>query len=362
MTVTANYLGKKGYVARADRQLIEDVFGVERILRQSDLAASVVTGYQISISSGRCLVQGDTNTFQGLYRFFSDAAGSVTHSPDPTNPRWDTVVARVQDSDEVLSGADSATVEIQQGTPSSSASLTNPTGRPGNTTGGPTLLPSAMPLWHVFVPTTGGVSAAGLVDARPRAGGKSIINTSGTRTVNSFNFLSDANDVIPNLVVPDGALLEILVQAIWQQSAASAARAGLFLRNAAAYSSGSVIPSFSNELLLAFSDAPAPVASTDTGMGSAIAADHVLTTDGTSLLSLGQSPASTGHSTAGQVLGFHYSASGVNYSGGIRVFELPAGIYDLALLWKSSSGTLTAHHRRLWSWVMDPGGPLGMRA
>lgn len=148
------YLQNKGYRARFDRQFVGDL-RVEGVIDPGSLKPTLTGGLGLSIAAGQCYIKGDTNANQGSYRFFMDAAVALTFVAPATNPRIDMVIARIQDSDEVGSGPDSATIEIVQGTPTAGANLSV------NYAGAPLMasVPTAMPICFVLVPPSGAIAS-----------------------------------------------------------------------------------------------------------------------------------------------------------------------------------------------------------
>jgi hypothetical protein len=113
------YLQNKLIPAKFDRQLISDLFdSIEQVVGDNDLLVTAAGGLVTATAAGRCVVQGDTNPNQGMYRCFNDASVSRTHVASGVNPKIDRLVMKVHDSVETGSGTDLADIEIVAGTPS----------------------------------------------------------------------------------------------------------------------------------------------------------------------------------------------------------------------------------------------------
>lgn len=122
----------------------------------------------VDVSSGRCLVRGDEGSVQGTYHCVNDATVNLAiGAADPTNPRWDLVVAKVQDA--LYSGAVNAwSLAIVPGTAA---------GSPAD----PAVPNNAIVLARVVVgAAVSSITNANITDLRPRAFG-----ASGPAIVNS---------------------------------------------------------------------------------------------------------------------------------------------------------------------------------
>lgn len=339
------YLQNKIYPATRDRQLIKDIFGAERVL--SGLAATYGgTGLNVSVAAGACLVQGDTNANQGLYEFFNDAAATLTHdAADGTNPRVDRIIARVYDASETGAGSDAGALEIVKGTPSSGAAMFNQASWPA-------LPASAMEIAVVLISTGAtSITQAEILDRRPKLSGRSLIAATETRTNTSYGLLPTP-DIVRSLIVPQDSLVAVTFQGTWQESVAGAARAAIFVG--------------SNQLQAASGGGGAPNA----GLAEAIlnsssggGIDYPFSTVpwGLNCGTTGGGTTYSGDVNTGQaVASRHYSDSDM-VGGRCEIFGLAAGVYDISIQYKASSGSVTAKNRKLWVRVEDPGGPHGGR-
>lgn len=105
------------------RQLASDMLGGFVTGGVADRAALKVTAngtLGASVAAGKALVPGTLSTTQGTYACYHTVADSIANgSADPTNPRIDSVVLKVQDS--VYSGgSDQWAVSVVAGTPAAS--------------------------------------------------------------------------------------------------------------------------------------------------------------------------------------------------------------------------------------------------
>lgn len=349
------YLQNKVYTAKMDRQLTGDFWGIERIRDEASLAPAWTTGLNVAVSAGACYVQGDTNTFQGLYRVFNDASVTLTHSAPVGNPKIDLIVARVYDSTEVGSGSDQATIEIIPGTPNASASLTN-------TGTWPAQPASSMIIAAVLVPTAGSLSAASVLDLRPRLAGKSIVATTESRTNTAYGTLTTP-DQVPNLVVPSNGLIKVLYQAMWKESVGNAASATLFIGSnqiKAQASYGGAQPGAQEAKTGgAMTDTYFPLFTIPVGLGTTRLgpySDDVTTGQAVGFVSGNSASSGISFEVAGNAVNNFNLAQG----GGCYIFITP-GTYNISVQFKSTSGSLTVKNRKLWASVEDPGGLSGGR-
>lgn len=107
----ALYLQGANHPAEDFRHLISKTFGGRDGVVQGDgLAVTEKSGtpdMSVDVSEGTVLVAGDEATYQGLYLCHNRGNTNLAISAsDPTNPRWDLIVAQVEDSD--YSGATDA--------------------------------------------------------------------------------------------------------------------------------------------------------------------------------------------------------------------------------------------------------------
>jgi len=74
----------------------------------------------VDVAAGACFIRGTESASQGVYHFYNDGTVNLAISAaDPTNARWDLVVAQVRDSG--YSGADDdARLFVVEGTPAGS--------------------------------------------------------------------------------------------------------------------------------------------------------------------------------------------------------------------------------------------------
>jgi hypothetical protein len=327
-------------------------FQVARILHSGDLVVTPSAGLQVQAAAGSALVQQTVAPegafYNGLYYVFNDAPANPYNTilAPVTNPRVDYVVFRVYDVNEQgLSGSSKGQIEWVQGTETAGANVTPGS---GGYLAGVTAPPANSMILAAVLQTVGesSIPAANILDLRPRTSGAVNIATTGSRTNTAYGALSDANDQIPNLMLPTNGRIRIGYQALWQQSGAVAARAAIFIGSnqlkiattmAAPQTQAAILGSLTNSYV-ALASGPVGLAGVDAGGG-----------------------AYSGDVTTGQVIG----TSGIYYQeiGGIQINAttsgdwwggpcdiqgLPAGSYTISVQFKASSGSVTAQNRKLW--------------
>lgn len=129
MTVLIGYDQKLGVTAKTDRQILEGVAPGIGIISPGDLKCTAGSGVTTAIAAGRCNIRGSTNVDQGIYTLWNTAATTVTHTAaDATNPRIDSIYAKVIDSTEAGGATDAGQIVLVSGTATSGATLDNRTG------------------------------------------------------------------------------------------------------------------------------------------------------------------------------------------------------------------------------------------
>jgi len=89
------------HTAQGDRLLLRSLWRVGGVAQTGDLtvAAQGSPNMSVTVAAGAAIVPGTENAFQGTYHCFNDASKTVTiAASDPTNPRKDIIVAKVQDA------------------------------------------------------------------------------------------------------------------------------------------------------------------------------------------------------------------------------------------------------------------------
>lgn len=168
----------------------------------------------------------------------------------------------------------------------------------------------------------------GLNDSSGQKGrGKSIIAQTETRTNAAYGTMPTP-DQVAGIVLPVDGLIFIAAEMTWQQSAASAAWAAIFLNSV--------------QLRLASNLASPAVA--ETTIGGNINNDTPLTTYTGGVISNTAPVAYTGDVTTGQVVG--------GSSGGICTVFAAAGTYTVSVQFRSTSGNVIAKNRKLWVWTL----------
>lgn len=334
-----------------DRNVLGSIFR-QGVRTMTDLVASAGTGFNSNIAAG---IAGVPNTYQtqgGLYVVRNDGPVSVLHpTPDATNPRIDTIIVKVYDS---VDGGDTSD-QIPQpivvpGTPTSGANLINLNGL-----GSLAAYQNYIPISYVLVPNGAGSAASfSYLDRRLKTGGFTSIATSESRTNAAYGTLTTP-DQVNQVIVPNGGLLLVGYQALWQESVAAAARAAIFIGAsqlkvntlAQAAASGSTGTTGSDMMLSSFvgglMSSSYVVGLSDVTTGHAIAAVGGLT--GVAALQnelLGTvQPLQDNQTAAHAVLG------------GMAVIRVAAGTYDVGVQFKASSGSVTAKSRYLYVRTID---------
>ena len=286
-----------------------------------DIAASTGLGL---------LVQGDGITAQGVYRVAPHSAviNETIAAADATNPRIDSVICEVKDSQIDASGLNQAQTRVITGTPIAAVTLEAPGASPG------ALPNTAILLAYVLVPAgSSSVTTANIKDMRPKKRGKLNIATSESTSATSYAFNNLATpDRITQVVVPADALLLVGYQALFQATVASNAKAALFIG--------------SNQVKVVPGGGGAPAVQEATS-GATTASDYSLATTPIGLTSHGT--AGESEVTTGQILGVN-----TNTGGALMPVFVAAGTYDVSIQYKNVAvGTLTASKRHLWVEVRD---------
>lgn len=156
---------------------------------------------------------------------------------------------------------------------------------------------------------------------------KGAVNIATSQSTSSTSFVTLATpDQITGIVLPANGLIYVWYQAIWQASV-GAGSAAIFLN--------------ANQVQFpATSSATAPSVQAATTAG-ANAINALLVTSPGGLVSAANTSNYTGDVTTGQILGFATSS-------GPCVIEAAAGSYTVAVMFKASSGSVTASSRKLW--------------
>jgi len=108
------------YSARLDRYLVEVVArGTEQVYSGLVTTQDGVGSFNVIVSAGSCVIQGDDSVNQGMYLVQSTAAVTIPVPPSPVSgTRTDTVIMRVNDSQAggLDLPADQAEIEVIEGT------------------------------------------------------------------------------------------------------------------------------------------------------------------------------------------------------------------------------------------------------
>lgn len=149
------------------------------------------SGLDVFAAAGGAFIQGDDDPDQGMYWVRNDAQITLTATTaDATNPRIDTVVATVRDSD--FGGTDDDWIlQILPGTPTVGATLVN-------LTGAAALPDNSIRLAYILVPAT---FAGPFVDATHILDARSSFVSCGDRNVRSTTFSRASTQSLANSAV-----------------------------------------------------------------------------------------------------------------------------------------------------------------
>ena len=148
----------------------------------------------VDIATGRCLIKGDEDTYQGSY--FCDNRGTTNvaiAAADPDDPRIDIIVAKVEDSE--YSGAtDAWSIVAVTGTPAGSPSAPS---APSNSIPIATVAVAALASSIVDANITDDtvlIVSAGSLDTRLTTAEASIVTNAGNISTNSTNITTVTNN------------------------------------------------------------------------------------------------------------------------------------------------------------------------
>lgn len=194
--LTPELLDTKTYGFEKLRYLLQSLDVQEGVVDSGDLKivqrAAGGAAMFVDAPAGRCFVQADTGTRNGLYHVVND--GTVTTAIPASNatlPRVDQFVIEVRDTSDLGSAADDAIFRVIAGAPTSGATLDN-----AYTTGGAAALPAnCIRLADVLVPAAStSVTNANIRDRRKWARGAytKIIRTSNAGGTNDYALVPGA--------------------------------------------------------------------------------------------------------------------------------------------------------------------------
>jgi hypothetical protein len=170
--LTPELLDTKTYDFEKLRYLLQSMAVQEGVVDPNDLKVvqrAAGANMSVDVGAGRCFVQADTGTRNGLYHAVNDATVNVAvGASHATLPRVDQIVIEVRDTSDLGSSADDAIFRVIAGTPTSGATLDN-----AYTTGGAAALPNnCIRLADVLVPAaSSSVVTANIRDRRRWARG-----------------------------------------------------------------------------------------------------------------------------------------------------------------------------------------------
>lgn len=184
--LTPELLDTKTYGFEKLRYLLQSLDVQEGVVDANDLKVvqrGAGANMSVDVGAGRCFVQADTGTRNGLYHEVNDATVNVAIGASHASfPRVDQIVIEVRDTSDMGSAADDAIFRVIAGTATSGATLDN-----AYTTGGAAALPNnCIRLADVLVPAAStSVITANIRDRRKWARGF------------RFGFRRTSGDIIP---------------------------------------------------------------------------------------------------------------------------------------------------------------------
>lgn len=183
----------------------------------------------------------------------------------------------------------------------------------------------------------------GVTDSEAIRRGKSIITGEGTRTDTAFGALggtAPGPDQVSNIVLPTDGVIFVAFHALWNESVANTARAGLFMDSTQVAAGNLNTHTLAESTVNGSSGVPniwLPLVSSP-GLGLASGLSGTIITHADTV-------------TTGMLVGGPQpNAHGM---GGVCAIFAAANTYDIAIQFKASSGTVTVKERKLWVWTMD---------
>lgn len=332
----------------------------------TDLVVSPSSGLQVQVTSGSAFVQQTINieggsVYNGNYLLVNDATTNPvnTITSPVSHPRIDQVIFRAYDAQEQgFGGSSKGQVEWLPGTESSSASLS--TMGPGLSNPGAAAM-SANSMQLAYVLQTVGessISAANILDVRPRTHGSTNISASQSTSSTTFTTLATP-DQVTGIVLPTNGIIRVRYWATWQESVAGGARAAIFIGN--------------NQLKTVFGTNVVTQAAANDNIGTT-GVNFILHSSLIGLvggLSDGSGIPYAGDVSTGQALGAVIGGTSgwwadmggtLSQIGGIDTADslyipmggdcdikgLPSGTYTVSVQFKATSGSVTASARNLW--------------
>lgn len=177
------------YTAKMDRQVLSGIIGAPGITSANAYRITQTTPsptMNVVVEAGSAYVQGTDQVGQGIYHVFNEDSFvlNITAS-DTNNSRIDLIYIKIYDS-EISGTQNMATIEILQGTPSSSPVS-------------PALPTSALPLARVLVPANANAIVSGnITDIRPVARFQTQLTRQFTPKPTPWKNLTDENLWAPN--------------------------------------------------------------------------------------------------------------------------------------------------------------------
>lgn len=160
---TPELLDSKTYGFEKLRYLFQSLDAQEGVIDPGDLKVTQngTPNMTANVAAGRCFVQADTGTRNGLYHCVNDATVNVAFTAShATLPRIDMLVLTINDSSDLGSASDTPVLSVVPGTATSGATL-------DNRLGAATLPPNTILLADVLIPAAATtVTTANIRDRR----------------------------------------------------------------------------------------------------------------------------------------------------------------------------------------------------
>jgi hypothetical protein len=132
--LTTNLLDTKAYDFSILRLMNESHVHQSGIVDKGDFAVTAKASQPpmgVTVAAGQAWVRATTGTRNGAYHIVNDASVDINlTAADATNPRVDRIILRINDTSDLASATDNASLEAVVGTPTAGATLANLNGAP----------------------------------------------------------------------------------------------------------------------------------------------------------------------------------------------------------------------------------------
>lgn len=351
MSLTAWPIDEYTSDAQVIRQQIGSLIGAAGGL----VAAGGLEGTQKGTPSMAVLIKGGTPAEGGLWipgyttttgpTYFQNTATyeQVIEAAGASNPRVDTIVARIYDTSLDSSGKHEPVFQALRGAEETGVTLANKKGAAA-------VPKNCVVLMYVLVPAKASSIVTADIENVATAfsaasnmlvpSAKSIIVTEQSRENSAYGTMPTPDEV--TVVLPENGLIAVAYQATWKESVEGAGRAAIFLGpNQIVFSDGALLIQ--------------QQAFVETGTVNSF---RSLSSHSMGLKGPRTGSGYPGDATTGQVVGAISSNVGgtaetQGYSGGGPCYIFAAaGTYKVSVQFNATSGKVTAKNRKLWVWVV----------